>query len=91
MTCDVYLPTTGVVPNSAYIPHSLLDQNGFVLVDEFLQVKGTTDAWAVGDISSVQRPQYMNTEKQSNHVVKNIGASLKGQALAKYATGGGGE
>lgn len=90
ITTDLYLPTTGLVPNSAYVPSSLLDQNGFVLVDEFLHVKGSTDAWAVGDISSVQRPQYVNTDKQSTHLAKNIGLVLKGQAPAAYPTGGSG-
>jgi NADH dehydrogenase FAD-containing subunit len=90
MTCDLYLPTTGLIPNNSYIPTSLLDQNGYVLVDEFLHVKGTNDAWAVGDISSVQRPQFINTDKQSTAVAKNIGLVLKGQTPVKFATGGGG-
>lgn len=87
---DLYLPTTGLIPNSSYVPHNLLNANGFVVVDEFLRVKGTTDVWAVGDVSSVQRPQFVNTDKQSVHVVKNIGLMMKGKELVRYSTDGGG-
>ena len=83
---DLYLPTVGIIPNSSYVPQNLLNGNGFVLVDPFLRVKGTTDIWAVGDISSVQRPQYLHTEKQSVHVTKNIGLLMKGKELARYST-----
>jgi len=55
-----------------------------VVVDEFLRAKGTTDVWAVGDISSVLRPQFVNTEKQSVHVAKNIGLLMKGKPLVKF-------
>lgn len=56
ITTDLYLPTMGLVPNSSYVPAKFLNSNGFVVVDEYLRVKGATDVWAAGDISSVQRP-----------------------------------
>jgi apoptosis-inducing factor 2 len=84
ITTDLYLPTVGLLPNSSYIPQNLLNANGFVVVDEFLRAKGTTDVWAVGDVSSVLRPQYVNTEKQSVHVAKNIGLLMKGKELVRF-------
>jgi NADH dehydrogenase FAD-containing subunit len=81
---DLYLPTVGVSPNSSYVPHNLLNANGFVIVDEFLRVKGTKDVWAVGDISSIQKPQFVNTHKQSVHLAKNIGLLMKGKDLVRY-------
>jgi len=84
ITTDLYIPTVGVVPNSSYVPSNLLNSKGFVVVDEFLQVKGVKDVWAVGDISAVQRPQYVNTDKQSAHVAKNIGLLMQGRELAAY-------
>ncbi|KAE8449586.1 hypothetical protein EG329_007916 [Mollisiaceae sp. DMI_Dod_QoI] len=85
---DLYLPSMGLTPNSSYIPGDLLNANGFVLVDEYLHVKGSKDVWAAGDISSVQRPQLVNALKQSEHVVKNIGLAIKGQNLIPFKAGG---
>ena len=84
ITTDLYLPTVDLVPNSSYVPHSLVNSAGFVMVDEFLRVKGKTDVWAVGDVADIQRPQYMNTEKQSVHLAKNIALVLKGAQPVKY-------
>ncbi|TVY81370.1 Oxidoreductase ptaL [Lachnellula suecica] len=105
---DLYLPTVGLVPNSSYLPSSLVNSFGFVQVDEFLKVKGAKDVWAVGgeithilptpdsgtfrEICSVlkhasapsEEAQYVNTEKQSIHVAKNIGLVLKGAQPVKY-------
>lgn len=90
LSCDVYLPTIGLVPNSQFIPDTLLDRNGYVVVDENLNVQGTKDVWAVGDVSNVQRPQYVNTDKQASHVVKNICLALTDKPLVKYGGVGGG-
>ncbi|OWP06974.1 hypothetical protein B2J93_7708 [Marssonina coronariae] len=84
MTTDLYLPTAGLIPNSSYIPATFLNQNGNVVVDEFLHVQGTTDIWAVGDVSAVQRAQFMLTDAQSTHVAKNIGLGHKGKPLLPY-------
>lgn len=88
ITTDLYLPTTGLVPNSSFVPAEFLNTNGFVVVDENLRVKGATDIWAAGDISSVQRPQLINTVKQAEHVAKNITLTIKSQPLVAYKAGG---
>jgi NADH dehydrogenase FAD-containing subunit len=84
MTTDLYIPTMGIVPNSSFIPEKYLNPAGFVIVDEFLRVKGTTDVWAAGDISAVERAQYTRMDKQSAHVAKNLVLQLKGGELLKY-------
>ncbi|KAI9053652.1 hypothetical protein LZ554_002606 [Drepanopeziza brunnea f. sp. 'monogermtubi'] len=85
---DLYLPSAGLVPNSSYVPQTLLDQNGFVVVDEFLRVKGTEDVWAVGDVSGVQRAQFVLTDSQSKHVVNNIGLGHLSKPLVPYKVDG---
>ena len=87
MTIDVYLPLIGLKPNSSYIPETLLNPKGFVIVDKYLRVKGAEGLWAVGDISAIQRPQYMNTEAQSVHLAKNIGLVLQKKQPLPYAIG----
>ena len=84
ITTDLYIPTVGLTPNSSYVPQNLLNPDGFVIVDEYLRVRSTTDVWAVGDVSNVQRPQFVNTDKQSVHVAKNIGLLMKGKNIIRY-------
>jgi NADPH-dependent 2,4-dienoyl-CoA reductase/sulfur reductase-like enzyme len=62
---DLYLPTTGLIPNSEFIPKTLLNEGGFVKVDEFLHVKGFSDIWAAGDVADVQAPQIVHACKSS--------------------------
>jgi NADH dehydrogenase FAD-containing subunit len=91
MTTDLYLPLIGLKPNSSYIPEALLNPKGFVVVDEYLRVKGAEGLWAVGDISAIQKPQYMNTEAQSVHLAKNLGLVLQKKQPLPYAIGGKGK
>jgi NADH dehydrogenase FAD-containing subunit len=84
MTTDLYIPTMGIVPNSSFVPEKYLNPAGFVIVDEFLRMKGTTDVYAAGDISAVERAQYGHMDKQSAHVAKNLGLLLKGGEQVKY-------
>ena len=52
--CDVSLWAIGSgKPNSAFLPASMLDEGGYVVVDEYLQVKGHEGSiFAVGDIAA---------------------------------------
>ncbi|KAF7961092.1 hypothetical protein EAE96_000759 [Botrytis aclada] len=81
---DLYIPTMGLVPNSSFIPEKYLNQAGFAIVDQFLRLKDAQNVWVVGDVSAVERPQYVNTEKQSTHVAKNIALILKGSEPLSY-------
>ncbi|KAJ8066606.1 hypothetical protein OCU04_005653 [Sclerotinia nivalis] len=84
ITTDLYIPTMGLVPNSSFIPEKYLNPAGFAIVDDFLRLKGTEDVWVVGDVSAVERPQYVNTDKQSVHVAKNIGLGFKNSEPLSY-------
>ena len=89
LLADLVLFSTGLTPNSAYVPSAYKNAAGFVLVDEYLHVKGIEDGsvWAVGDISAAQRPQAIHTEKQSVHVAKNVGLAIQGKPVAVFNPG----
>jgi len=55
---DLYIPTTGLVPNSSYIPTKHLNAEGFVVVDEYFAVKGAEDVYAIGDVCNVEPLQF---------------------------------
>ena len=84
---DLYLPTTGLVPNSEFIPKTLLNEGGFVKVDEFLHVKGFSDIWAAGDVADVQAPQIVHACKSISRflIYKNILILIKKKAKQAVA------
>ena len=84
LTADVYIPTFGLAPNNSYIPAKFLNAEGFVVVDEYLQVKGAKDVWAIGDISATEGSQYLPANTQATHAVKNIILAGNGKALLAY-------
>ncbi|KAF5868648.1 putative amid-like mitochondrial oxidoreductase protein [Botrytis fragariae] len=81
---DLYIPTMGLIPNSSFIPEKYLNPAGFAMVDQFLRLKDAENVWVVGDVSAVERPQYVNTDKQSTHVAKNIVLILKNSEPLSY-------
>jgi NADH dehydrogenase FAD-containing subunit len=87
LTTDLYIPTFGVIPNSSYIPEKYLNANGFVVVDDYLKVKGLENVWAIGDISSHEPPQFLFADKQAGHLAKNILLILSNKAPLPYKDG----
>lgn len=59
LTVDLYLPTMGVIPNTEFAPKSLLNENGDLVVDDYLRVKNAPDVWAAGDVIDLQPSQYV--------------------------------
>ena len=85
---DLYLPTVGLIPNNEFIPKTLLDNQGYVIVDEFLRVKGVENVWAVGDISNADPSQFVYLQKQVPAATKNLDLVIKGKQPLAYKTGG---
>lgn len=61
---DLYLPTTGLVPNTGFLPADFLNEARYVDVDDFMRVPAGRDVWAVGDVVSKPRASYLNTDAQ---------------------------
>ena len=81
LTTDLYLPTTGLIPNTEFIPAQYLADGDVVRpvkVDEYLRVPGTEEVWACGDIVSKPRASFFHTQKQAASVAKNVEAALAG-------------
>lgn len=89
LSADLYIPTSGIVPNSSYIPDKHLNANGFVKVDEYFRVKGLENqhVWAIGDVSDLESPQLMVADRQSGHLAKNMGLILNNKAPLPYKEG----
>ncbi|KAJ5794612.1 hypothetical protein N7457_001211 [Penicillium paradoxum] len=80
ISADEYISTTGVIPNSDFIPASLLNQDGWVNVDENLRVVedgiSRSDTYAVGDVTCHPYRLLSRVSLQGATVASNIVASI---------------
>jgi NADH dehydrogenase FAD-containing subunit len=82
LTTDLFLPTTGLVPNSEYVPAQHLSADpGYrcVLVDDCLRVMEADCVWACGDVVSKPRAGLFITQKQADGVARNVALALEGK------------
>ncbi|PWY74142.1 FAD/NAD(P)-binding domain-containing protein [Aspergillus eucalypticola CBS 122712] len=69
---DIYIPTIGVLPNSSYIPREVLDERGWVRVDEELKVSGVEGVYAAGDITTHTQKLSFKADEMAGVVVGNL-------------------
>ena len=84
MITDLYIPTFGLIVNSSYVPSRFLDADGYVMVDEYLAVKGAKDVWAIGDVSDAEFPQFLPLDRQSKYLAKAITMILRDMPVDPY-------
>lgn len=84
MTTDVYIPTYGVVPNSSYLPKDMLNERGFIKVDDVLSVTGAEDVYAIGEVSDCEVMNFLSLEAQSKHMANNAVLIALGKQLLLY-------
>lgn len=84
----MYIPTFGLIPNSSFIPSKYLNSKGYIKVDEYLQVKGTKDIYAIGDVSDIELEQFIVTDKQSTALSKNLITILSNKIPVPYKVAG---
>ena len=84
---DVVLWAVGKVgPNTGFLPAEILDEHGFVRVDEHLQVVGPPEVFAVGDVAATD-PNRSSARNWGYRVVThNVGVALKGAGKQKAFT-----
>jgi NADH dehydrogenase FAD-containing subunit len=67
-----------VRPHSAFLPRAVLDDDGFVRVDEFLAVPGHPEVFAVGDVAASDPHRSSARNWGWRIVVANVRARLRG-------------
>jgi NADH dehydrogenase FAD-containing subunit len=87
LSADVYIPTTGAIPNSSFIPAEFLDSNGWVKVDKELRVQSSSGSalpiYAVGDINTNNMRLSFKATEQAKIAVINIKADILGKGERK--------
>ena len=84
---DVVLWAVGRVrPNTGFLPAEVLDEHGFVRVDEHLQVVGHPEVFAVGDVAATD-PNRSSARNWGYRVIThNVAVALKGTGKQKAFT-----
>ncbi|RAH43543.1 NAD(P)/FAD-dependent oxidoreductase, partial [Aspergillus brunneoviolaceus CBS 621.78] len=82
---EVYIPTTGVLPNSSYLPREVLDEKGWVVVDEELRVHGPAveGVWAAGDLTAHPGRLAQRAGEQAGIVAHNLVVEISGVGRRK--------
>lgn len=82
---DCYLPTFGLKTNTAFVPPKWLDSVGDISVDDYMRVTGTTNVWALGDVSSREPKQITITDNQIIYLSGALDALLtKSETVKAY-------
>ncbi|OBT54308.1 hypothetical protein VE04_05937 [Pseudogymnoascus sp. 24MN13] len=76
LSTDLTIPTFGLVPNTSYVPEKFLNTQGYVVVDEYLNVKNAKSVWAIGDVCDTEYSQFLSCDRQSTYVAKAISSIL---------------
>lgn len=85
---DMAFLCTGITPNYDFMEKNFkakLNQNGFIKVNEHLQLEGYTNIFAIGDVNDrAEEKTAQNAERQARIAVKNIIALEKNASLTQY-------
>ncbi|MGX1809210.1 NAD(P)/FAD-dependent oxidoreductase [Nocardia sp. NPDC055321] len=79
-TADAVLWTIGRVrPNTDWLPGELLDDGGFVRVDDYLRVPGLPGVYAIGDVAATDPLRTSARSRADGLLAHNIRAELTGR------------
>ncbi|KAH7152473.1 hypothetical protein B0J13DRAFT_439146 [Dactylonectria estremocensis] len=87
ITAQAYLPAIGVIPNTEFVPQTLLDSKQFVKQTTYLQAEGHKNIFVIGDAGSLETTTLGHAEQQSKHLIKALPLYLDGGALPEYQAG----
>lgn len=84
---DLFIPAMGCAPNNTFLPQNLLDESGWLKVDDSLKVEGVNDVYALGDIINRKTKKTMHIDGQAAVLTANLASDINGSGTRKiYAT-----
>ncbi|KAM0247015.1 hypothetical protein ACHAQJ_010015 [Trichoderma viride] len=85
LTTQAYLPTTGGVPNSSFVPANLLDSNGYIKQTKSLQAEGYSNIFVLGDVGNLEGSKAGIADAQTVHLVKALPFYFRGGTMPAYS------
>jgi NADH dehydrogenase FAD-containing subunit len=83
LVTDLYLPLFGVKVNTAFVPSTLLDTAGNIILDKSLRVSGTKNIWGIGDVGNLEPKQVTVIDGQIIHLSAALDSVLTGEGQVK--------
>lgn len=85
-TADLVLwAVGGGRPHSGFLPAEVLDEHGFVRVDEHLQVPGHPEVFAIGDVAATDPNRSSARNWGWRIIVRNVRAFLRGGRMKAFS------
>lgn len=79
LVADLYLPLFGVQVNTGFVPESLLDSAGNLVLDKTMRVVGTKNVWGIGDVGNLEVKQLTVTDAQILYLSAALDSVLTGE------------
>ncbi|KAJ6121014.1 Apoptosis-inducing factor [Penicillium sp. IBT 18751x] len=83
LSADLYIPTTGVIPNNNFIPKQFLDAEGWVKVNKEMRVESSENIYAAGDITNNSMRLSFKAAEQASVAANNLKADILGKGERK--------
>jgi NADH dehydrogenase FAD-containing subunit len=83
LVADLYLPLFGVQVNTGFVPASLLDSTGSIILDKTMRVKGAENIWGIGDVGNLEPKQVTVIDAMIIHLSAALDAVLTGEGQVK--------
>lgn len=87
ITTQAYIPATGVIPNTSFMPSTLVDDKGFIKQTTRLQVEGHKNIFVIGDAGNLEAAKLQFAETQGVHLINALPAYIDGGEAAEYKPG----
>ncbi|KAK2601943.1 Apoptosis-inducing factor 1, mitochondrial [Conoideocrella luteorostrata] len=84
LTTQAYLPTTGVTPNTSFVPKHMLDSKGYINQTSSLRADGHKDIFVVGDAGNLENNRAITAFSQAEHLIKVLPSYFAGGELMEY-------
>jgi NADH dehydrogenase FAD-containing subunit len=83
LVADLYLPLFGVQVNTSFVPASLLDSTGSIILDKTMRVTGTKNIWGIGDVGNLEPKQVTVIDAMIMHLSAALDSVLTGEGQVK--------
>ena len=79
LIADLYLPLFGVQVNTSFVPPSLLDTAGNLILEKTMRISGTTNVWGIGDVGNIEPKQVTVVDAQIIYLAGALDLVLIGE------------